>query len=467
MKNWITLKNMLWTAVWIVAMNALFYGLHFLSVLMPVRTIQTRTAEAFKARNLVPENYPKLKYGLASNYALIGLDQFTDGLVIQMSLYRHPSALRAAFLPKIAMPEGSANPAESGTARGNVQGIMGRGIQNDFPCETVRRLVVDGARVGESESYYYHRYWWGQKVVLSLLLPFFDYFQINNLLKVLTYFAFLAIACWIALFEPRRFWIFFPVLSMGMLFSGTIYYGGLTDSTSFLTSLVLLLALLFFQHRSRAPERLAPFFVVLGSLAAFIYSMRGGLMLFCSVAFLVLFFITFERKKHVDRFIGSFACLAFFFAGFLASFAVKQAVSALWLDWKTVFGDFLFQLKYRIGTGGRDYDPSLVRLFGRVFFNYVYATYNSRALADILTGGGMLAWCVSAGLAVAVTFRRKSHSVPVEWLAVCAAAAIVFARIALFKNHSYVHAWFIGRYMFLPLAFGWTAMILMLRKWRI
>ncbi len=464
MKKWLAPKNLLVACAWIAGMNAVFYGLHYLSVLVPAGTVKTRTAEAFRAQNLVPENYPKIRHGLSSNYALIGLDQFTDGLVIQMSLYRHPSALRAAFLPKIAMP---ADSTRHGTIRNNAGEVADEIARNGNPCETVRRMVVGGEPASESPSYYYHRYWWGQKVVLSLLLPFFDYFQINNLLKVLTYFVFMAIACYIALVEPRRFLIFFPIAVMGTLFSGIIYYGGLTDSTTFLASLFFLAALLIVQHRTQEPHRLVPLFVILGSLAAFIYSMRGGLMLFCSIAFLILFFITFQNHRPADRFINSCACLAFFFAAFFASFAVRQAVSALWLDWNTVFGDFVIQLKYRIGTGGRDYDGSLFRLIGREFDNYLYAAYNSKWLSDVLVGGGLLAWIVSAGLAVVVAVRRKSMSVLFEWLAVCAAAAIVFARIALLRNHSYVHAWFIGRYMFLPLSFGWTGLIVLLRKWRL
>jgi len=446
----ISLKTAALSLVWIFLMNAVFYGMHYLSILVPADLVKTRTREAFQSQNLVPENYPKLKYGLSSNYALIGLDQFTDGLVIQMAMYRHPSKIRAAFLPKMAMPD-----VQDTTL-----------LKNQFPCETARFIATGQAAVSESKSYYYHRYWWGQKVVLLLMLTVFDYFQINNLLKALIYFSFAVLGFLILLYDPKWFWPLFPILLSGALFSGTIYYGGLTDSTTFLSSQLFLIAFLAFQHRMRDERRLAPLFTVLGCMAAFMYSMRGGLMLFCSVAFLVLYFITFGNRKPVDRYVGAFLCLTFFFAGFFGSFVIRQAVSALLLDWKSVLHDFLFQLKFRIGAGRSDFDKSIIPLFKREFFNYVYATYNSRWLSDLLIGSGILAWTAAAGLFGFLAFRKREVKIAFDFAAVCFAVLIVFARIVIMRNHSYVHAWFIGRYMFLPLSFGWTALILAFKKWK-
>ena len=69
------------------------------------------------------------------------------------------------------------------------------------------------------------------------------------------------------------------------------------------------------------------------------------------------------------------------------------------------------------------------------------------------------------GIVISLTRGLKGHWQPmVSVLVFVAIVAIIFARLFLTQNHVVIHAFFIGRYMFIPLAMGWAMLIVSLYK---
>jgi hypothetical protein len=166
----------------------------------------------------------------------------------------------------------------------------------------------------------------------------------------------------------------------------------------------------------------------------------------------------------LERYKGILFCFFAFLVGFAGSHAFRLLVSTLWMDPRSVFGDFLHQLKFRIGASFPGTDARPFQLVKRELFNFVYATYNSRGLSTFLIATAASAWVTAVASAVFRFLKRNDRTVLLNVAAVGMAAVVVAVRILVFRNHSAVHAWFIGRYMFIPLSLGWTALILALRK---
>jgi hypothetical protein len=70
----------------------------------------------------------------------------------------------------------------------------------------------------------------------------------------------------------------------------------------------------------------------------------------------------------------------------------------------------------------------------------------------------IIGWLSSAAIVVAIAVRRRSLSIlNRDYVVIFLAASILAAWLAFFRNHSAIHAYFMVRTLFVPLALGFAA----------
>ena len=441
MKKLISFKYLLAIIFVIIVINLIFFTLHFFSLLIPAEIIKARILVGFRNENLVPENYPGEKFGWSANYTQIGLDQFTDCSLILMTLYRGESKIKNAIAPKRETPL-------SGTY-----------------CENLRSLAEGHANINDDGSYTL-RYWVGSKVILSFLLQYLGFFEINNLIKILSYFSYFLIGHLIYSRKKQLFLPMFPIIVFGVFFSGINYHGGVAISLPYLVALWVIITLLLF-HRFAKYETLYPFFfIITGSVSAFFYTMSGAPMLSLSMIFIVLYFIVLSQHKEFEKYQWISLYFAFFFIGFFSSIILKQLVSLLVFDWDMVMGSFLYHLKMRLQLPEyQGQTISAIEILNRVFGEFVLATYGTEFLRGIIINLSLFAWGGAIILGMIHFYRKGCLSVSWDLFALIIASLIVLARFVIFSGHTYIHGFFVSRFTFLPLAFGLTAFLIVLRHY--
>lgn len=434
-------NNIMAIGLSIVLVNLLFFLLHYFSLLVPVELIKSRVVQGFKAQNLVEEDYPRTRFGWSANYTQIGLDQYTECAFILTAMYRGETRWKTAIAPKVAMPH-----APSKTY-----------------CESARILAEGHSTIDENKSFYVLRYWRGGKVFLSFLLQYFNFFQINNLIKTLNYFSYFLIG--FLLFSVKRtlFVPFFPVIALGVFFSGINYHGGISNSLPYLFALWSVIGLLYL-HKIRKPKLHPVFFVISGSVASFVYSMTGALMLSVSLLFLILYFVVLSDRTEWERYKWIGLYLGLFFLGFFSSILIKQLVSLTIFSWEAVIGNFVEHLLIRMETHHSQVGyVSATAIIQRQFGEFVLATYDSYWLRDLLIYLGVMMWGAAISLAGWHYYNKRCITITHEVLALLIASFLVLIRFVLFRNHSLIHGPIVSRYAFLPLAFGWVACLLSVR----
>ena len=140
---------------------------------------------------------------------------------------------------------------------------------------------------------------------------------------------------------------------------------------------------------------------------------------------------------------------------------MRRGFSALSLVFDgSVTGDFARQLGTRIaGEGMTLYDvlDAMVK-----YHPILGGGSSSSATVMILTS--MLGWSSGAAIVLVMAVQRRalSDSLCRDYVVVFLAASIVIAWLAFFRNHSSIHAFFMVRTLFVPLALGFAALPLSL-----
>lgn len=417
------------------ASNLLFFALHYASLSVPQDFIKARVAQGFKDQNLVHESYPSHRYGFSSNYTGVGINHFTDCRIILMTLYRHPDRLRNAVIPKLAGSEDT---------------------HATEPCETVASFVNDKVTISESASNYYLRYWYGAKVFLSIALRYLDFFQINQLIKTFTYIGFFLLAA--AIVAARRDLLLqaLPVGIFGIGCFGINYHGGIAMPLPFLLAVYLLLGIVLLRNVSLA--WLGFYFAVAGALSSFVYFLGGSLILFFAFAIYLLHFINFADHPLRQRYAYSAGMLACFGGAFAGSLLFKQLVSTLYISAGRVFSLFWSGAFYRMSGSFRGESITIADAIEKQIEYYRLAVFNWETGAELIGAFSLGAWIVSLLITVYLFYGKRNVEQLHRFAIIFIAGILVFVRYALFRNHTYIHVIFIGRYLTVFYLFGWVAL---------
>lgn len=428
-----------------IVCTLIFFLLHYVSVLTtPTTLIHQKILKAFQDENLAVDKYPHAAHGATSIHTLKGLDQYSECVLILLSLYQGASDFETAVIPKVALTD----------------------LVDKTPCEHAQ-LIASGVPISEDASYYYLRYWYGAKVVLAILLKYLNFFQINNLLKAFAYFSYALLG--ILLLQLNKKYLFFlPIIFFGTLFSGINYIGGVLISMPYLTSLFLINGLLLLKLFSKQEPHFIYFFTISGHIFAFFFDMTGALMLSISMFFLILYFIMLKHKSEFEKYRTIVIYISIFLFGVISSLFLKALVSFLLLGWKETIGKLLSMSLYHLETskvhGDVIYGSVLLEILNRQLGGYSWATYGSSELAKLLQVTSLFALGSALLVNVYLFYKKKDLEAFYSFGAIVLASLIVFARYFIFRSHSGGHLIFISRYLFLPLSFGWVALIISMKQ---
>jgi hypothetical protein len=422
--------------------NTMFIGLHYLGNFTTVEKAASRIQEAIDTLNVLPEDYPALRNGIGTPYVFAGIDQYTDcNIVYQMSLFRPEKRIRNAIVPGIAEPPAA----------------LKNSIQQ---CQKVIGIIKKGAyppadpRTSETKA----RLWHGAKAVFQLLAPSLTIFQMKILMQQVTYLLYMLIGVLFMGYGPYRFLAFLPFVIFGILFSGIPYFADLSNGLPYMIVLLGIAILLLVGRRFRhCPQRpLAIVVTVFGSLHAFFFVTDGAEMLVIPLLMVALYFACLDELPRRERLISTLSLLLLYVAALAGSLIFKQIISMAVLGFSQVSSEFIEILTRRVSG---DLHGSHITVASTLEINfgwYLIDIYWIKWLYSVLLYTSMAAWSFGLALLTYKLIDGRDRARAFDASIFVLAGLAVLTRYIIMRNHSYEHAVYVSRYIFVFLASGWA-----------
>ncbi len=417
------------------------------AVQLPAEALRSRVRAAFERGGL----------GLQDRLPLdrkLGWDQWSDCVLLHMVVFRDGSAFADALGPPIFQQLGvRAHWPQCGPLRLAVDGRMPRicpfhGSANSPGCEILR--------------YDYTRYWHGPRVLASALLLLLDVAQIRVLYGVASHLLLVLLGA-VILLRARDVWLaLLPVPIVGLVASGMAFFGqSLMHAPAFLVVLGGLVLLTWCRGRLRDGPALVASAAALGAFCAFFEFWVGAIPV---GAALIFHWVHFLWSRSGDPRGAAWlrlpvACTLAFLGGAALSIGLKLGFASLVFG-VSVMEDFARQLGARIAGEGM----TLRDVLAALATHHPVLGRGSPGVAKTMLAASALGWSIGGALLLLRAVRRRSSSdLPArDYVAAALAASIVIAWLAFFRNHSSIHAFFMVRTLFVPLALGFAAPCLVL-----
>jgi hypothetical protein len=430
-------RTLVWILVVFLLVNAAFVTLNYVGDTVPSDWVKHRITQAIKRHNITTDKYPLFRYGLPSIYSLIGIDQITDCMTYMHALYRDPDPLRNALVP-------------------GYLDIKGRDHSN--LCEVVRQIAFNEAPQEALVAKHKIRLWHGARTMLLLALPKLNFFQINVLLKQVTYVLYCLLAFALFYHNRKAGVAFIPVAIAGIFASGVTVLGGITHALPYLTALICAVGLaLVPPGTGRRFQYL--WVTAMGSVLAFFYEVDGSLMLAVGLILFCTYFHACSKLTLRTKWMHALLMPAVFVASMFMSLVFKQVIGFIYFDPGAVLDAFFGEISYRMQGEYRGSAISPFTALQTQFERYYFAVLNWHAAAGFLKFTGTWGWLLAASLAAWAVLRDRSF-VPLSDLAVFVLIGlVVIGRYLVMANHSQIHTIFVHRYLFLFLTMAWAAAI--------
>lgn len=447
-----------------VAATAFFFFLHHLGNQLPYELAKQRFETAFKEGNLgrtySPHSVNRNREVPNPITVLGGISRFAECQISLMTLRAAQQQINAggAFFDAVLLKSFERAPAGAGY------------------CGTLASIVLDDAELGDRVEK--TRYWWGGKALQSLALRYFSVFEIREMMKIMTYFAYLLLAVFLLQFYPRISLLFSPLIVFGFFTSGIQYFPNVAFGLPYLWAVLSAVALVFLTGQRAPAQTLKLFCFIVGAISSYLW-LHGQSHIFIT-AFIGLFtyFATGRMKFAVTL-------IVLYMAGFLACFMLGQLVKIFVYEWlindpvlwsgfyagKPVYesgwvtdsllvGGLLKIAGTTVdrfgGLAGLWSPHSLLRIeFLRAFWDLGLGAHYTAA--KTLTVFSALAFIGSVGFA-AVEARRGRPEVFRDLMFVVGIMVFLYVQFLLPSDNSFRA----GRYMFLPYALCWLSLILVI-----
>lgn len=425
----------------IMLMTALFIGFHYLANQVPQDFLAQKLGSDFRGYNLSKHNYPFSAYGSHSILSNIGQNQYTECAVLLSVLSTEDKGIRNAVLPRTI-------------------------VHSDNQSCALLEKVTASIRAGDipKTQKMRTRYWWGARPVYSVFLRYFSVYEAREIIRNATALAYMALA--IALFSvsPVVFWLSSPLLVFGTLFSGITYYSEVILGIPYLWAIVAasLLAALHAARISLVGIYLAIF--SMGMVSSYLWLLDGHLILLFSWMMMIGYFASTRSMDSLAALKVMFKHLIAFSSGFIAAATSGQLVKAMYLGMDSVWKPLSTAIMRRSSNlGPGDADLNLTIVFDKVWGIGYWWTglFRNELLWSVMLWSSV----VAAVLGLVIGFIRGvrgERKILYAMLTCLLIVLLVLARLVFLKNHSVIHAFFIGRYMFIPLAMGWVVLLLAL-----
>lgn len=417
--------------------NFSFVALNFVGDTVPPDWVKHRIVKATKRHNITTDKYPLFRYGLPSIYSLIGIDQITDCMTYMHALYRDPDPIKNAIVP-------------------GYLDIKGRDHSN--LCVVVKQIAFNEVADEQLKAKRKIRLWHGAKTALLFALPKLDFFQINILIKQITYVAYCLLAFALFYHDKKTGVAFAPVAIAGIFASGVTVFGGITHSMPYLVALLTAVGLAFVPPGAGGRfQRL--WITAMGSVLAFFYQVDGSLMLGIGLILFCAYFHTYAHLAMHRRWMHALLLPAMFVTSMFLSLVFKQLISFIYFDAGSVWEVFIGEINHRMHGDHQGSAISPLVALETQFKRYYFAVLDWRAAAEFLKFSGTWGWLVVVFLAAWAALRHRAAGPISDLLAFGLIGSVVIARYLIMANHSQIHTIFVSRYLFLFLSITWAAIL--------
>lgn len=421
----------------ILALNVFFIGVHYSADrAVSVDTVKQRIRAAVASDNIIPEEFPWKTAGIASPLNAIGLNHRADCLMNLMALHRNANPVLNAVSPTYYRTD----------------------LDSQI-CDVVKALAEDRVSERQLEQRSRYFFWYGAKPVTQFLLTKFDFYQIYQLIRQLSYF-FIALLLALAFKRsPEAGLAFIPVAGLAILGSGLPYNGGIVFALPYLSALVLSLGYILAQ--SRRKESIAPeilYMVFAGGMQAFFFMLDGSLILISALFIYAIYFLDRARRSASRRLKRTLGLMLVFYSSFAASMLIKQGFAGIFDGFDTVWATLQSKA------------PTLFSMNSSVLENlsnqYVFSILGHGGLAHYAQNIGMVSWALAAAFALLFALLRHTGRPLVDMLVFGLIGLATLARFVFLPASSAEASLFVSRYWFVLIAFGVSALIWMFARYR-
>ncbi len=422
-----------------VLLNIVFVGVHYgADRLVPVETVKQRVRAAVASDNIVPMEYPWKTVGFASPLNAIGLNHRADCIMSLMAMYR------------------AANPVLNAVNPGYLRTVV-----DDQLCDVVKALADDNTSGIALQKRSHHYFWHGAKPVTQLLLTKFDYYQIYQLIRQLSY---LGWALLLSAAVARSLYAglaFTPLAGLAIVGSGLPYNGGIVFALPYLSALVL--ALTYVLVQSRKPGRNLPevfYMVVAGSVQAFFFQLDGSMILLSALLIFAIYFMDRAGRSATGRARRLPGLMLVFYLSFVASLLLKQGFAGVFIGFEPAWTGWQARLSALFSDGANP--ANLMTLINQ----YALSIMGHGGLARQVQYAGLAAWLAAAVFAVLFSLVRRSARPVADLLVFGLIGLLTLARFALLQAPSPEMALFASRYWFVLIASGMSALVWLVASYR-
>jgi hypothetical protein len=334
-------------------------------------------------------------------------------------------------------------------------------------CQAVlQALAVADASSAKPALVYYDRYILAQRAIVQLLLEHFSVRTAAIITKFTTMSAF-ALGCLWA--WRRRAWAVGAITTLFLLFYGLGHFGGMLYFAPIDVTDAMVLLFATCRPIGLAPPRNLVFLGALyGSVVAIFEVLTGGI----PMALVLLSLLTGISAQDQRSFVHRISLLVFCFAvAVVACFAIKLlVVSAIFGGnaFAAHFGALLHRfhddfipeadpfLLQDLSNRGLDY-PILYMVASYGYWSLLIG-WGSSIFGVVLVAAGVIS-LLAATLHFFRRKRREKLSIPPSLLGSWLGVGILLMWIALFWNHTMVHAFFMARLLLIPILCGAVAVL--------
>lgn len=425
----------------VILFTMLFVGFQHMANQVPRTFVAEKLESDFRKHNLSEYNYPFSRHGSQSILSNIGQNQYTECAVLLSVLSTPGEGLKNAVLPLTAEKK------------------------NSKACLLLKQTV---AKVNAGQDFETRplrsRYWWGARSVYSLMLRYFTVYQTRELIRNTTALAYAGLAAALVFISPLVFWLGVPLILFGTLFSGLTYYSEVILGVPYLWALIaaMLVAALHAARVREAVINLAVFGI--GMVSAYIWLFDGHLILLSAWLILIAYFASLRIVEPVQAFFVAARHLLAYGSGFVAAYLSGQLIKMAYLGFAPVWDSF----SSAVATRSSDFGPGRAELDLSIVIDKVWGVgywwtglFRNELLWKLVLISSLAAAVL--GIVIALVKAIKGNRRVLIGMFICILIVLsVLLRLSLTQNHSVIHAFFIGRYMFVPLAMGWVLLLVSL-----
>lgn len=422
--------------------TGLFVAAHYVANQVPQDFLAKRLSRDFRYHNLSRHNYPFSAHGSHSVLSNIGQNQYTECAVLLSVLSTPSDRLEDAVLPRtIKVPVVTA-------------------------CELLEKTVgsLETGGVKAETRPLRTRYWWGARPVYSYMLRFFSVYQIREMIRNVTSLAYTGLAVALLFISPPVFWMLLPLVIFGTLFSGISYYSEVPLGVPYLWAVIAsaLIAGLHAMNCSASRIYLAVFIV--GMVSSFLWLLDGHLILLIAWLILISYFSSLRYASPANSLLSAIKYTATFSGGFLSAYFSGQVLKSLFTGFGPVIKSVAAGISYRTSNtspGRTELDLSIV--LDKVWDIGLWWTgfLRHELMWDVIVRSSVLA--AITGIVICIVKGIRGNRRILVSLIICILVVLtILARLFFLQNHSVIHAFFIGRYMFIALAMGWVVLLVSL-----